>query len=81
MENNLIALNNYLFEQIERLSDDSLSAEDIDRQIERSDCIVKVSKTILDNAALALKTQQHLDEYGYADKVAIPLLGIGNEKV
>ena len=36
MKNALTDLNNYLFEQLERLNDDSLSAEELDREMKKA---------------------------------------------
>jgi len=76
MKNTLADLNNYLFEQIERLTDESLSADKLDEEIKRSEQITKVAKTIIDNGTLALNTKKHLDEYGNGSSCAVPLLGI-----
>ena len=73
MENNLAALNNYLFEQIERINDDSLSEEKLNREIKRSDAVNNIAKTIIENGNLALKTMRHMDEYGYGDKRKTPI--------
>ena len=76
MKNNLSDLNNYLFESIERLLDDSLSEEELQKEIKRSDMVQKVAKTIIDNGTLALQAQRHFDEYGIEHSVEMPLLGI-----
>lgn len=65
MKNTLVDLNNYLFEQLERLNDDTLSQEQLDRELRKTDSIVKVSEKIIQNGELAFKTMQHMDEYGY----------------
>ena len=76
MKNTLGDLNNYLFESIERLNDDSLSPEELDKEIKRGEAVQKVAKTIIDNGALALQAKKHFDEYGIDNNVEIPLLGI-----
>lgn len=76
MKNTLSDLNNYLFESIERLNDDDLSEEQLDREIKRSEAVQKVAKTIIDNGSLALQAKKHMDEYGKGENVEIPLLGI-----
>lgn len=75
MNNDLAALNNALFEQIERLQDDELTVDEMQKEINRSKAITDVSKTIIENAKLALDFQKHLDEYGIDKKVNIPLIG------
>lgn len=49
MKNTLNDLNNYLFEAIERLNDDDLSEEQLDKEIKRSEAVQKVAKTIIEN--------------------------------
>ena len=60
MKNSLVDLNNYLFEQLERLHDDSL---DMSKEIERSKAVADVAKTIIANGRLLLDAQKHVDEY------------------
>lgn len=64
MKNKLTDLNNYLFEQIERLNDDELSDEQIDQAIKKAEAITEISKTIIQNSALQLKAVQVAAEYG-----------------
>ena len=72
MKNTLSDVNNYLFEAIERLNDDSLSDEELDREIKRADAVTKVAKTIVGNTNLALNIKKHLDEYGKGENYQIP---------
>lgn len=76
MNNTLEDLNNYLFESIERLNDDGMTEEQLDREIKRSEAVQKVAKTIIDNGALALQAKKHMDEYGQGDGVWLPMLGV-----
>lgn len=76
MKNTLTDLNNYLFEALERLNDDELSEEQLDKEIKRSEAVQKMAKTIIENGALALSAKKHLDEYGQGDKVELPMLGM-----
>lgn len=76
MKNTLTDLNNYLFEQLERLQDDNLDESGLEKEIQRSEAVQKVAKTIIENGALALQAKKHLDEYGKGDKVALPMLGM-----
>ena len=81
MKNTLTDLNNYLFEQLERLNDDSLSIEELEREIKKTDSIVKVSEKIISNGELAFKTMQHMDNYGYNNlkKTVPPMLNSEGE--
>lgn len=76
MKNTLNDLNNYLFESIERLNDDSLNDEQLDREIKRSEAVQRIAKTIVDSGTLALQAKKHLDEYGEGRDVEIPMLGV-----
>lgn len=68
MKNTLSDLNNYLFESIERLNDDELSEEELQKEILRSQAVTKVAEVIVRNGELALKTMQHMNEYGYGSR-------------
>lgn len=70
MKNTLTDLNNYLFEALERLQDDDLDESGLDRELKRCDATVKVADAIIHNGELALKTMQHMDEYGLSGKNA-----------
>ena len=76
MKNTLTDLNNYLFEQLERLQDDSLDETGLEREIQRSEAVQKVAKTIIENGTLALQAKKHLDEYGQGQNVELPMMGI-----
>ena len=76
MKNTLADLNNYLFEAIERINDDSLDEEQLDREIKRGEAVQKIAKTVIENGNLALQAKKHLDEYGQGDGVELPMLGI-----
>ena len=68
MKNTLSDLNNYLFEAIERINDDELSMEELDKEIKRSESVNKIAKTIIDNGNPALQ-KKHFDEYGSGEDV------------
>ena len=78
MKNNLSELNNYLFEELERLNDDeTLKEEDeLVREIKRSKAISDVAKTIIDNANVVLNAKKYADEMG-TRKGDLPSLLIG----
>ena len=65
MKNTLTDLNNYLFEQLERLNDDDLTEEEMERELKKADSVVRISEKIIQNGELAFKTMRHMDEYGY----------------
>ena len=69
MKNKLSDLNNYLFEQIEKLNDDSIKGEDMQLQIEKSKTVCNIAKMILDTANTQLNGLQYLNDIVY-DKSA-----------
>lgn len=64
MKNDLTALNNYLFETLERLQDDSLGEEELKKEIVRSNAVTSVAQTIISNAELALKAAKYAEDCG-----------------
>ena len=73
MRNNLSALNDYLFESIERIQSDELSDEELDREIKRAEAVTEVAKVIVQNGELALKAMKHREEYG-VERIKIPAM-------
>ena len=68
MKNTLGDLNNVLFEQLERLNDDDMTEEQLDRELRKTDATVKIAEKIIANGELAFKTMKHMDDYGYNTK-------------
>lgn len=68
MKNTLGDLNNHLFAQIERLGDEDLTGEDLDKEIKRTDAIADVAEKIIRNGELQLKAMKHMDEYSYSQE-------------
>ncbi len=64
MKNNLMALNNHLFEQLERLNDEELTEEELNKEIHRSRAMTDVASRIIDNAELGLQAERLKVEYG-----------------
>lgn len=73
MKNKLIDLNNHLFAQLERLSDEETTGEKLSEEIERSKAVGGISRSIIDNARLALDAQKAL---GDTVRTLPPMLGI-----
>ena len=82
MKNNLGDLNNYLFEQLERLNDDDSleNEENFNKEMQRSKAITDVSKTIISNANLLLNAKKYQDEYGIKQNEVPDMLRIENKK-
>ena len=62
MKNKLTDLNDHLFAQIERLGDEDLKAEDLEKEIARTDAITSVATQIISNAKTVLDAQVKLSE-------------------
>lgn len=73
MKNKLIDLNNHLFAQLERLSDENIMGEKLSEEIERSRAIGLTARSIIDNARLALEAQKALSDTCWE---LPPMLGI-----
>lgn len=78
MRNTLSDLNNYLFEALERITDDELTPDELERELNRSEKIVSVAEAVIKNGELALKAIKHADEYGLERKTLPSLLSGGN---
>lgn len=74
MKNKLIDLNDHLFMQLERLSDEQMSAEQIDVETKRTEAIVAVSEQIVRNADLSLKAAKLIADHGDRFKPMLPMI-------
>ena len=74
MKNTLGDLNNHLFAQLERLGDEDLTEEELDRELKRADGMSKIASQIINNGELQYKAMKHMDEYGYERTKAVPEL-------
>lgn len=77
MKNKLIDLNNHLFAQLERLSDESLKGDKLKDEITRSKAITGVAKEVISNGKLALEAQREFGNYAPGAKRQVPeMLGV-----
>ena len=65
--NKLSDLNNHLFMQLERLGDEDLKDDDLQKEIARAKAITNTAAQIINNASLVLKSQTFLHEYGLVE--------------
>ena len=72
MKNTLGDLNNHLFAQLERLSDEDLEGEKLKEEILRAKAITDVSKNIIENANLVLEGEKFKSETLGRSSVKIP---------
>lgn len=76
IKNTLVDLNNHLFEQMERLNDDELTDEELEREIKRADAMKGIASQIINNAQIVLKATELNMEYS-RNEVAVPKMLIG----
>lgn len=78
MKNTLGDLNNHLFAQLERLSDEGLSGEELNNEINRAKAVTDVATQIISNSSLVLKAMQFKDDKLNADTKMPKMLGVGD---
>ena len=76
MKNKLSDLNNHLFAQLERLSDEDLAGERLTEEISRSRAVTGIASQIIANGTLVLKAAQTSQEYLDREN-ALPKMLIG----
>jgi hypothetical protein len=64
MKNKLSDLNDHLFAQLERLSDEALTSEQIDKEAKRGKAIVAVADQIVKNASLQVSAAKLISDKG-----------------
>lgn len=67
MSSTLLDLNTKLFEQLDNLSKKGITAEELEREITRSEAIVKVASVIINNGELVLRAAKFKDDMLNAD--------------
>jgi len=62
LKNKLIDLNNHMFCQMERLSDEDLTEKELTREINRSKAVSNLAAQIINNAKLALDAHKAIND-------------------
>ncbi len=80
MRNTLQDLNNHLFEQLERVNNNDLSDEELEKEIKRADTVTKIGQTIINNAQVQLNAWKEANEYGFNQGRFVPGILLPEEK-
>lgn len=67
MRNTLGDLNNHLFAQLERLSDEDIQGDALTEEIERAKAVTSVASQIINNGTLVLQAQRFHTEFKSKD--------------
>jgi hypothetical protein len=78
MKNKLSDLNNHLFAQLERLSDEAIEGDSLEAEIKRTDAIVAVADQIVGNANLQLNAAKLWAQHGSQIMPMLPKIGGGD---
>jgi hypothetical protein len=69
MKNNLAALNDKLFEQLDRLTEADAGSKMLDKEIRRSKAVSSIAKNIIDNASVVLDAHRTIQGNGKLPKM------------
>ena len=72
---NLATLNNHLFAQLDRLSHQDMTPEQIEQEARRAEAIVSVADQITGSAKLQLNAAKLFAEHGHAVLPMLPQIG------
>lgn len=62
MRNTLGDLNNHLFAQLERLSNEELTGDQLNEEIDRARAVMGVASKIIETGSLVLEAQKFIDD-------------------
>ena len=65
--NTLSDLNTKLFEQLNNLSKENISSEELEKEMARSESMIKIANVIINNGDLALRAAKFKDDMLNAD--------------
>lgn len=71
-------LSEYLFEALDRLTDDTLTVDQLEAEIKRSKAVADLGGKIIEAGTLMLNAKKHMDEYGLNANMDMTVLGIGS---
>lgn len=68
MKNSLHELNNYLFAELESITDEDASDEEQAKKVKRAETVVKIADKIIENGKLRLTAIKLREDYQLTDK-------------
>jgi hypothetical protein len=74
VKNKLSDLNDHLFAQLERLADESLTAEQIETEAKRGEAIVAVADQVIRNASIQIDAARLIAAHGHDPMSHLTLL-------
>lgn len=75
MTKTLSDLNKHLFDQLDRMSTENMTAEQIEQEVKRADAIVSLADQVTKNADLQLKAAKLFAEHGQGVLPHLPQIG------
>jgi len=72
MKNKLTDLNDHLFAQMERLGDESLSDDDLEKEVKRTSSMMGIADKVIGNSTLMLKAAELRAEYQGGQGIELP---------
>lgn len=64
MKNKISDLNNHLFAQLERLGEEDLTTEQLDKEIARSKAITSIATTIVESSRVTIEAMRLMEKAG-----------------
>ena len=64
MKNKITDLNNHLFAQLERLGNEEITAEELDKEINRSKAITSIASTIVESSKVTVEAMKIMEKAG-----------------
>lgn len=77
-KNKLSDLNDHLFLALERLGEEDMTIEQIEKEAKRAEAIIGVSAAIIDNAKITISAMKLVSEGKYSLGKMPEVFGIGN---
>lgn len=74
MKNRMMDLNDHLFAQLERLSEEGLTPEQIEAEVKRAGAMVDVADKLVDNARLSLQACELVAKHGDRFMKHLPMI-------